>query len=285
MANDGSSGVARRERIPYCLRRVVSEGLGRTRLRCGVALGAVSLLCGAFLTAASGQTPPPAEPAQPEAPVEKADDLAWKITGSFYRLPDDRSVDLNAKRQIGAFGAWLGVFHDQEVDTVARAGVEYDWHRGSFLVVPTVQAATNGLKAAQLYSELGGATYAIVGASRTNLRPFYNLSFDPNESIQVGIGRHLSKYDKVYAFTIVDVRLHTGQQNTHLLWRHRLNRATGLTFDALYKSGRTDSERTVHAVGLGAYLDRSRWFLKAYYDPYANFGDETMFRVGIGAKF
>jgi len=38
-------------------------------------------------------------------------------------------------------------------------------------------------------------------------------------------------------------------------------------------------------VGLGAYLDGSHWLAKAYYDPYVNFTDHTMFRVGLGAKF
>jgi hypothetical protein len=232
-------------------------------------------------TASEGEAPSP--PAV--SPVEQADDRPWKATGSLYLLPEDRNEDLNLKREVSNVGAWVGVFHDPQTVTVARVGGELDWHAGPALVVPTVQAATNGLKAGQFYAELGGKTYAIVGASRTNLRPFYNLSFDPNESVQLGLGRHLSRFDKVYAFTIFDVRLHTGQQNTHVLWRHRLSPTTGLTWDALYKSGEIDSGRTVHAVGLGAYLDRSRWFLKAYFDPYVNFTAASMVRLGLGAKF
>lgn len=233
--------------------------------------------------AASADTPAPTS-ATPTA-VERADDLAWKATGSLYVQEGGASGDLNLRRQAGVLAGWLGVFHDPHSDTVARAGLEADLHAGPLLVVPTLQAASNGLKAAQLYSEIGGASYAILGASRTNLRPFYNLSWDPNESVQLGLGRHLSRYDRLYAFTIFDVRLHTGQQDTHLLWRHRLGSRLGLTFDGLYKSGHTDSGRYVRAAGVGAYVDGPHWLLKTYFDPYVNFTDHSMFRLGLGAKF
>ena len=219
------------------------------------------------------------------APVERADDLAWKVTGSLYHVPGDVTLDLNVRHQMGPVGGWLGLLHHPHVDTVARVGLEYGGKRGPALVVPTLQLASNRPKAGQRYVEIGGQSYGILGLSRTNLRAFYNLSFDPNESVQLGIGRHLSRYDKGYAFTIFDVRLHTGQQNTHVLWRRRLGSTVGLTLDGLYKSGRLDSGRSVHALGLGAYLDRPRWFAKAYYDPYANFSSDTMLGLGIGGKF
>jgi hypothetical protein len=135
------------------------------------------------------------------------------------------------------------------------------------------------------YSEFGTKYYGIFGYSRTNLRPFTNLTFDPNDSVQIGIGRKISSYDKLYAFSIIDVRLHTHQQDTHVLWRHRLDDNNGITFDALYKSGNTDEHKYIHAVGIGIYYDRPTWFWKAYYDPYVNFTQHTMVRLGIGLKF
>ncbi|HVO11121.1 MAG TPA: hypothetical protein VMX54_10320 [Vicinamibacteria bacterium] len=246
---------------------------------------AIAPLCLAMLAAGSVAADTAGPTPTTTTAVDRADDLLWKATGSLYLQQGATSADLNLRRQLGTFTAWAGLFHDPAVDTVARLGAEWDLHRGSVLFVPTLQAATNGLKAGQIYSEIGGSTYAIVGASRTNLRPFYNLSWDPNESVQLGLGHHLSHYDKVYAFTIFDVRLHTGQQDTHLLWRRRLSPRLGLTVDGLYKSGRTDSRHFVRAAGLGAYLDGAHWLAKAYYDPYVNFTDHTMFRLGLGAKF
>ncbi len=234
--------------------------------------------------------PPPARPegeppaaAAPSA-VEKADDLAWKATASAYLQRHETAFDLNLRGQTGALVSWLGLYHDPHADTVGRLGVEYDWRRGPVLIVPTLQAATNGLRAGQLYSELGGTSYMILGVSRTNLRPFFNLSWDPNESLQLGLGHHLSRYDKLYAFTIFDVRLHTGQQDTHVLYRRRLSARLGLTVDGLFKSGHTDSGRYVRALGLGLYLDGVRFLLKAYYDPFVNFSDHAMVRIALGAK-
>src|SRR6266446_5896814 len=70
---------------------------------------------------------PPAAP----APVERADDLAWKLTGSLYHIPGDVNLDLNVRHQMGLVGGWLGLFHDPRVDTVARVGLEYDGKRGT----------------------------------------------------------------------------------------------------------------------------------------------------------
>jgi len=252
-----------------------------------VRCAAIAPLCALALAALAGAAAAAdtQAAAQPQTPVEKADDLLWKATASVYRQPDDTAGDLNLRRQAGDLAGWLGLYHDPQGDTIGRAGLEWDLHRGALLVVPTVQAATNGLRAAQLYSEIGSTSYLILGASRTNLRPFFNLSWDPNESVQLGLGRHLSHYDKLYAFVIFDVRLHTRQQDTHLLWRHRLTTRLGLTLDGLYKSGRSDSGRFVRTAGLGVYLDGVRWLAKAYYDPHVNFTDQTMFRIGLGAKF
>jgi hypothetical protein len=224
-------------------------------------------------------------PAAEETPIQKADALPSKVTASAYIVPEEVQYDLNLKHQFGHLGAWLGVYHDPGGDDVGRIGAEYDYQRGPLLLIPTLQAGTNGLRAGQLYSELGAGSYAIVGFSRTNLKPFFNLSWDPNESVQLGAGHHVSPYDKVYAFVIFDVRLHTAQQDTHLLWRHRLDSKDGVTLDGLYKSGRTTDGRFIHAVGIGIYYDRPRWFFKAYYDPYVNFTSERMIRLAAGLKF
>jgi len=248
-------------------------------------LAALLLVALAATRAASAQDEPQGVEAHPPSAVEKADDLAWKATASAYFLPRGPDWDVNLRHKLGDLTAWVGAFVDPHDNPIGRLGAEYDYQRKGLLVIPTLQVGTNGLLAGQIYGEVGTTLYAILGYSRTNLKPLFSLSFDPNESVQLGAGWHLSAFDRVFAFSIFDVRLGTGQQDTHVLWRKALSARDGLTADVLYKSGRRDDGRYVLAVGLGFYYDRPGWFVKAYYDPYVNFTADTMWRLGGGLKF
>jgi len=220
-----------------------------------------------------------------QSPVEQADQKKSKLTFSLYLLNDDQNYDVNLRHQFGQVVAWLAFFHDPKGESLARVGAEYDYQHKWLLLIPTFEAGMNGALAGSLYAELGNQNYAILGYSQTNLKPFNDLFFDPSESVQIGAGRKINGYDRIYGFTIFDVRLHTHQQNTHVLWRHRLNRDNGITLDLLYKSGRGDDGRHIHASGVGIYYDRPTWFWKAYYDPFVNFSRQAMLRLGAGIKF
>ena len=229
---------------------------------------------------------PDAEKQEPRAaPVEQADEKKSKLTFSLYVLNDDRNYDINIRHQFGKVVAWAAVFYDPKGDSQARVGAEYDFQYKWLLLIPTFEAGTNGALAGSVYSEIGEKTYAIAGYSQTNLKPFNDLFFDPSESVQIGVGRKINSYDRVYGFSIFDVRLHTHQQDTHILWRHRIDDNNGVTFDWLYKSGRGDDGRNIRAIGIGMYYDRPTWFWKAYYDPFVNFSRQTMVRFGLGLKF
>lgn len=222
---------------------------------------------------------------QQPAPVERADEKKSKLTFAVYLLSDDRNYDINFRHQFGHVVAWIAGFFDPKGESQARIGAEYDFQKKWLLFIPTVEVGSSGALAGSLYAELGGKNYGIVGYSQTNLKPFNDLFFDPSESLQLGAGRKISDYDRIYGYTIFDVRLHTHQQDTHFVWRHKLNSTNGITFDGLYKSGRTDDGSYVHAGGIGVYYDRPSWFWKAYYDPHVNFTRQTMVRVGFGLKF
>ena len=226
----------------------------------------------------SGQEPEP-------PPIERADQAKSKLTLAFYYLPGDPSFDLNYRRQFGSFVGWIGAFIEPSGGSQGRVGGEYDFQHEWLLVIPTLQVNTSGAVSGSLYSEIGTEYYGILGFARTNLRPFNDLFFDPTESVQLGLGWKINSYDKLFGYSIFDVRLHTGQQDTHVLWRHRLDDNNGITFDALYKSGHTDEGNYIRSGGIGVYYDRPTWFWKAYYDPYSNFTRHTMVRVGIGLKF
>jgi len=219
-------------------------------------------------------------------PIEDADEFKSKLTLGIYFTPGDRAYDLNLRHQFGPFTAWIAGFYDPKSTKLIRVGGQYDYKKAWLHLVPTLEVSTTRAMSGSLYAELGaGKTVAIAGVSRTNLRAFFDLFWDPSDSVQLGIAQKLSSYDRISAFTIFDVRLHTGQQNTHVVWRHKLNATNGITFDGLFKSGHTDSGEYIHNVGIGVYYDRPKWIWKLYYDPHVNFTNSTMVRTGIGLKF
>jgi hypothetical protein len=226
----------------------------------------------------SGQQPQP-------APIERGDQLKSKLTLGFYYLPGEPSYDINFRHQFGPVVAWIGGLIDPKAGSQGRVGAEYDFQHDWLLFIPTLQVITNGAVSGSFYTELGTEYYGIIGFARTNLRPFNDLFFDPNDSVQLGVGYKINSYDKLYGYSIFDVRLHTHQQDTHVLWRHRLDENNGITLDGLYKSGDTDEHKYIRAVGIGIYYDRPTWFWKAYYDPHVNFTRHAMVRFGVGLKF
>ena len=219
-------------------------------------------------------------------PIENADEFKSKLTLGIYFTPGDRAYDLNLRHQFGPLTAWIAGFYDPKSSKLIRVGGQYDYKKAWLHLVPTLEVSTTRAMSGSLYAELGaGKTVAIAGVSRTNLRAFFDLFWDPSDSVQLGIAQKLSSYDRISAFTIFDVRLHTGQQNTHVVWRHKLNATNGITFDGLFKSGHTDSGEYIRNVGIGVYYDRPKWIWKLYYDPHVNFTNRTMVRTGIGLKF
>jgi hypothetical protein len=219
-------------------------------------------------------------------PIENADEFKSKLTLGIYFTPGARAYDLNLRHQFGPLTAWIAGFYDPKSNKLMRVGAQYDYRKRWLHIVPSLEVSTTKAMAGSLSSELGsGKTVVLAGVSRTNLRPFFDLFWDPGDSVQLGIAHRLSSYDRISAFTIFDVRLHTQQQNTHVLWRHKLNRNNGITFDGLFKSGHTESGEFIRNVGIGVYYDRPKWFWKLYYDPHVNFTNRTMVRSGIGLKF
>jgi hypothetical protein len=244
-----------------------------------------ALLLAAWLPGWAVAAPDDTRPEAPSTPVERADDLTSKASASLYVLSHQIQFDVNLRKRFGDFTSWIGAFVDPKRESVGRVGGEYDFQTGGLLVAPALQMGTNGFVNGSFYAEVGRAVYGIVGLTLTNLKPLPNLTFDPNDALVFGAGVHLSRYDKVYAFSVVDVRLGTGQQDTHLLYRRRLDPTSGITLDFLFKSGHRDDGVYVRGVGVSVYFDRPTWFLKAAYDPWVSFTADDMVRLGGGLKF
>jgi hypothetical protein len=220
------------------------------------------------------------------ASAQTEENYQGKMTFGVYAAGGKSTLDVNARYSAGDWTGWLGWYGPHsEIGSQARAGLEYDMRRRRMLIIPSIQAASESFAGGALYSEIGGTVYAIAGVSRTNLKPYVNLNFDPNESWQLGVGAHFSQADSVAAFTVWDNRLHTDQQNTHLILRHYFAGPHRLTLDVSYKSGRGDSGDFVRGMAIATEVDWHRWFVKAARDEHVNYSPETMLRFGGGLRF
>jgi len=278
------------------VRNVIEDVRGATRVTSRVCLLLISLglAQSAFAQTSPEPSPTPAaSTSSPDStrnevdPIENSDGKSSKLTFSLYFVNGSVVADLNVRHQWGAVTAWVAAFYDRTgSDKLIRIGGQYDYRKGWLHLVPTAEVATTKAISASLGAELGkGHTTALLAYSRTNLKAFFDLFWDPGDSVTIGVSHKISSYDRIQAFTVFDVRLHTGQQNTHVVYRRKLNRNNGITLDAVFKTGHGDSGEDIRTAGIGTYYDRPRWFWKVYFDPHVNYTAHTMVRTGIGWKF
>jgi hypothetical protein len=149
-----------------------------------------------------------------------------------------------------------------------------------------VQAATHGFVGTTIYSEIGCRFFGIAGAGRTNLQPYWNLGFDPNDYIQFGVGyRDRSRNMTMQVFAIHDNRLDTGQTNTHLYVRRHLPDQWRLTVDVVRERGDGDDGLVVKAWAVSVDAERRRWFVRVAEDPHVNYTADRQLRVATGIRF
>ena len=214
-----------------------------------------------------------------------AQDYHGKLTVGVYRADGASTTDLNLRYSARDWTGWVGWYGPQSEIRQSRAGIEYDLKRPWLVLVPSMQVASQSFVGGSVYSEVGTSLYVVAGVSRTNLKPYANLTFDPNESWQLGGGAHLGKSDSVAAFAIWDNRLHTSQQNSHVAIRHYLAHSHRLTVDVSYKSGHDDQGVYVRGAAEAMEYDWHRWFVKVARDQHVNYSAATMWRVGGGVRF
>jgi len=217
--------------------------------------------------------------------MARAQDYQGKLTATTYDADGDHSVDVNVRYSLGNWTGWVGYYAAQDDTKQGRIGVEYDLHRPWLFLVPSVQFASHGFVGGTLYAEIGTQWYLIGGISRTDLRPYANLTFDPNDSWQLGAGRHFGKSDSIAVYTIWDNRLDTGQQITHAVLRKHFRKTERITVDVSYKSGHGDENVYFRGDAEAIEYDWRRYFVKAARDQHANFGEPTMYRFGGGFRF
>jgi hypothetical protein len=217
-----------------------------------------------------------------------ADDLgiAFKLTPSYYRISNgNNAVDLNLRGDYGTHVGWVGLYRDRSGYEDFRAGYEKHAELGAVRLVLSAQAASGGFLGGSVNAEVGGASFALLGFGRTNLRAYYNLNFDPNDAITFGIGTRAIADTELSLYRVQDDRLGTGQRVTHFIVRRHFTATQRLTLDYSWKSGLDSTGQYGAGSGLLLTYDFEPWFARVGYDPDVNFSGARMTLFALGKRF
>lgn len=218
--------------------------------------------------------------------ADTGDERTFKLTIGEYRYSQGGDGhDLNLRWRHEETNVWVGAYRDPIIGTQTRAGVDTNLALGGNVSLQTsLQAASGGFVGGSLNFQAGDPWFALVGWGRTNLKPYFNLNFDPNDAITAAIGWHGDNGRMASLMIVADDRLHTGQKDWHLYARWPLSGDLRVTFDLLRKVGEGDSGY-VRGWGWTATLDFPTWFLRLARDPKQNFSTQDATRVAFGFRF
>jgi hypothetical protein len=213
--------------------------------------------------------------------------VAFKFTPTVYHTTHQPTAyDLNLRGNLGPHTAWVGYYQRSNEFQQLRLGYENSIELPFGRVVPSVGYATRGFFGGSITAEIGERDFALLGIGRTNLKDYFNLNFDPNDSLLFGIGTRALPNTTLTLFQIMDDRLGTGQRVTHLTTRIKSSDKTRWTVDVFYKAGRSpDDGEWVHGTGATVTYDFGRYFARLASDPHVNFSHDHMVRAAFGVRF
>ncbi|MGE5621468.1 MAG: hypothetical protein ACM3VY_00430 [Candidatus Bathyarchaeota archaeon] len=212
---------------------------------------------------------------------------AFKLTPSYYLTSNEpEATDLNLRANHGGHALWLGHYRRSSEFEQTRAGYEYTAQAPWGQLVPSLQVATHGFVGGSVNALVGDDIYGILGFGRTNARDYYNLNFDPNDSVAYGVGTRLVPRSNISLFTVKDNRLHTGQMVTHGVWRFLPDERQRWTVDLSAKHGRPSADAdSVSGTAASLTYDYGNVFVRLARDRKVNFSNDDQTRVSLGARF
>jgi hypothetical protein len=218
-------------------------------------------------------------------------DGGFKLTTGLYQmsgggLRSGPGLDVNLRNTSSFGNVWVGRFRAPVLGVnQTRAGWDNSLSTGpSLRIVPSLQTASGGFVGGSMYVETGDTWFAGAGLGRTNLRPYSNLNFDPNDAWTLSAGFRWSGSQSLSLQVIRDNRLNPDQQHIHLTYRTAMDGDERLTVDLLSKSGLV-SGVPIQRLGLSVAYDWPRYFVRLAYDPKANFTPQDMWRLSTGVRF
>lgn len=242
-----------------------------------------TLALAALLLAAAGDGRTDA--ASPALPEGAPSSTPYKLTAGHYQFAGGATgTDVNLRHSSALGNAWIGYFESSGQDIrQGRAGWDRTWGE-PVRITPSLQLASQGFVGGSLQVETGERWFVGAGLGRTNLQPYWNLNFDPNDAYLLTAGHRADNGRTLALQLIQDNRDNPDQRHVHLYWRQALPDAQRVTVDLLYKEGLVDGV-TIHRWGASLSYDWPRYFLRLAYDPNANFGTEDLWRFSLGTRF
>ncbi len=234
---------------------------------------------------------------EPNKPAASDGGIAWKLTPGVYRETAGRSaIDLNLRGNRDNDTFWIGHYRRGAEFEQTRAGYERQFSAPIGRVIVSGQVASHGFVGGSVTLEASAAAMnpsmaafvGMVGWGRTNLRPYYNLNFDPNDSVLIGAGWRPNEGTTLTMFQVFDDRLGTGQRVTHFVLRLKTGERSRWTFDVFNRVGRNDSapeSEILHATGITLTYDLEPRFVRIAWDPKVNYTNSDMTRLAIGVRF
>ena len=224
-----------------------------------------------------------AQPAWADEAATK--DPAFKLTvGAYHFSQSGWGLDTNLRHTSKLGNVWGGYFRSAGLESRQwRAGWDHSFG-DAVRVQPSIQTASGGHWGGSLNVETGERWVLGAGFGRTNLRPYYNLNFDPNDAWSLLVAWRDEGGRSLSASFIRDNRQNPDQRHFHLIWREPMPARERLTVDVLLKRGLVDS-RWVSRAGATVTYDWPRFFARLAFDPYTNFTPDHAWRLSIGTRF
>jgi hypothetical protein len=218
------------------------------------------------------------------------DAAPFKLTLGAYHLsgggaPSGNALDVNLRHTSDLGNVWVGYYRSPSEDvSQARIGWDRTFAWGPVRVMPSVQAASGGFWGGSIGVETGETWFVGAGLGRTNLRPYANLNFDPNDAWTLAGGYRWADNHALALLLVRDNREHPDQQHLHLSYRTPIEGGQRLTLDLLDKRGLVNGE-PIHRVGASLGYDWPRHFVRVAWDPKVNFTAQNMLRLSAGLRF
>ena len=221
----------------------------------------------------------------------QADEAQYKFTTGYYSstgggLPHDQGVDVNVRRSASYGNTWLAWYRSPAQDvSQPRLGWDNTFEvTSAWRLQPSVQMASGGFVGGSVFAETGKNWVAGAGLGRTNLRPYVNLNFDPNDAWMASAGYRWNSQQSLVMQVVRDNRNNPDQQNVHLVFRLPRPDGQRIVVDLLTKSG-TVEDQFIRKSGLSIGYDWPSVFVRVAYDPYVNFTPQNMWRASVGTRF